>query len=198
MPQGTAEYFRQLDDESFDSVYPESVRQQSHGHWTPVAVCRRAAKMLDIQEGTRVLDIGCGPGKFCAIGAATTSGTFTGIEQREPLVWAANDMLAAYKIERVKILHANVTDVSFADFDAFYIYNPFQEHVIRSLRIDSDVSLDANLYQHYSDYVKAQLELAPLATRVVTFWGECLEIPMSYNCERSAFGAKLKLWVKRA
>ncbi len=189
-------YFHQLDDEAFDMVYPDSVRHQSHGHWTPIAVCRKAAEMLVTDASTRVLDIGCGPGKFCAIAASVTPGTFTGVEQREHLVWAAREMLEKYAIPRVEIIHGNVLDIDFRKFDAFYIFNPFQEHLKRSMRIDSGVRPDFDQDQQSVTYVREQLATAPPGTRVVTFWGQCEEIPESYTCDRTAFGGQLILWVQ--
>jgi SAM-dependent methyltransferase len=192
-----SEVVRFFGDAEFDQAYPEPVQELSRIHWTPVEVGRQAARFLVTQPGTRVLDIGCGPGKFCAIGAATTEGHFTGVEQRERLVATARRMLRSYRIPRVEIIHANVMDVSFQMFDAFYIYNPFQENVFPTLCIDSDVELQPELYSTYSDYVCEQLSLAPIGTRVVTYWGNCAEIPLGYVCKRVAYDEKLRFWIKR-
>jgi hypothetical protein len=37
----------------------------------------------------------------------------------------------------------------------------------------------------------------PMATRVVTYGGDCQEIPGCYACVKTAFTDKLKLWVKK-
>ena len=74
---------------SFDLVYPKWIQDLSESHWTPVPIALEAARFLVTQPGTRVLDIGCGPGKFCAIGALTTKGHFTGVEQRSRLALIA-------------------------------------------------------------------------------------------------------------
>ena len=42
-----------------------------------------------LKPGEVVLDIGCGPGKFCIVGALATTGRFTGVEQRKHLCDAA-------------------------------------------------------------------------------------------------------------
>ena len=80
---------RSIEDEKFDQIYPARIRKLSALQWTPVRVAAEAAKLLATVPGTRVLDIGCGPGKFCLIAAALTDGHFTGIEQRLDLATAA-------------------------------------------------------------------------------------------------------------
>lgn len=184
-------------DEEFDWVYPESIQTLSRCHWTPVEVARKAAQFLVTKSGTRVLDVGCGPGKFCAVGAATTEGFFTGVEQREHLVTVARRMLQSHGIPRVEFLHANVLDVEFAAFEAFYIFNPFQENMFPAECIDAEVRLDSMLYYTYSSYVRMQLSSARKGTRVATYWGNDDEIPPTYDCMESHFGGKLKFWVKK-
>ena len=53
-----------VEDERFDLIYPPEIRNLSWRHWTPVVVARRAAEFLVSEPETRVLDLGCGPGKF--------------------------------------------------------------------------------------------------------------------------------------
>lgn len=192
-----AEFVHFCGDDEFDQAYPEPLQKMSRWQWTPVEVARQAARFLVTEPGTRVLDVGCGPGKFCAIGATATEGHFTGIEQRERLVFTARRMLLNYRIPRVEILHANVMEVSFRLFDAFYLYNPFEENIVPALCIDSEVELQPELYGTYSEYVREQLFLAPVGTRVVTYWGNCKEIPEDYFCKHTAFDGNLKFWIKR-
>jgi SAM-dependent methyltransferase len=183
-------------DEEFDEVFPENVRDLSPCHWTPVAACRQAAQWLVTEPGTRVLDVGCGPGKFCMIGAATTPGHFTGVEQRAHLCRTARTLLKNHAISRVEILHANVTNVEFGNYDAFYLFNPFEENLIETLRIDDGVKLANTLFIQYTRWVRRELALLPAGTRVVTFCGDCEEIPPCYRCEDTACDGKLRLWIK--
>lgn len=185
-----------LSDEDFDEAFPENIRNLSPCHWTPVDAGRRAAQWLVTRPGTRVLDVGCGPGKFCAIGAATTLGNFTGVEQRGHLCRAGRSMFKKYGIPRAEIIQSNITDVNFRDFDAFYIFNPFEENVIESLRIDEAVVLADTLYLAYTKWVHTELSLLSEGTRVVTFWGDCEEIPSCYRCEETACKGQLRLWIK--
>ncbi len=60
-----AEEIRSIEDEKFDQIYPARLRMLSSLQWTPVRMAGQAARLLVTAPGTRVLDIGCGPGKFC-------------------------------------------------------------------------------------------------------------------------------------
>lgn len=105
-------------------------------------------------------------------------------------------MIRHYGLPRVEIAHANVTCVNFRRFDAFYLFNPFEENVYPSLRIDYQVELTHGLYVSYTDYVRGHLGMAPAGTRVVTYCGDCDEIPECYDCQDIAFAGRLKFWIK--
>lgn len=184
------------EDELFDAFYPPAVRKLSYCHWTPIVVARRAAAYLVNRPGTKVLDVGCGPGKFCMIGALTSEGHFTGIEQRESLADLARTAIRNKKIPNVKILTANIADIDFSAYEAFYLFNPFEENLSQPERIDSAVELSLALYEQYIRHVCAQLTQAPAGTRVATYHGVCEEIPLSYNCQHTLFDGSLKLWLK--
>ena len=104
---------RSVEDEKFDQVYPSRIRKLSALHWTPVRVAAEAAKLLVTTPATRVLDVGCGPAKFCLVGASFTDGSFTGVEQREELVAAARNAALRLHLDDVEIIHGNVTRSGF-------------------------------------------------------------------------------------
>lgn len=185
-----------IDDDRFDQVFPERVRDFSSVYWTPVAVASHAAKLLVKTPGTRVLDVGCGPGKFCLIAALVTDGHFTGIEQRADLVKIAKEAAAKERLPNVEIIHGNVIDFPFSQYEAFYLYNPFEENVFETQTIDRAVPLSAELYMKYIKYVATELEAKSLGTKVVTYLGSALEVPSCYDCQLTAFGSDLKLWAK--
>ena len=161
-----------------------------------MAVASAAAKLLVSKPGTWVLDIGCGPGKFCLIGSLLTDGHFTGIEQRSHLAKAARQAALDQGIYNVEIIHSNVTRVSFSNYDAFYLFNPFEENMFERQKIDGAVPLSATLYKKYTRYVAAELRAKPIGTRVATYAGHSHEVPSCYNCQLSGFAGSLKLWVK--
>jgi SAM-dependent methyltransferase len=184
-------------DEQFDCLYPEPVRRLSIRHWTPVEVARTAAQWLVTKRDMRVLDVGCGPGKFCAIGAVSTSGIFTGVEQRERLAALGRDTIKTLGIPRAHILTANVREISFAEFDAFYVFNPFEENCLQLIKIDNDVELHPHLYTEYSLYVREQLTLTPPGTRLVTYCSDQAEIPDCFECVTDDFAGQLEMWIRR-
>jgi hypothetical protein len=194
--QDNPDYICSVEDESFDQIYPTEIRELSSRHWTPVAVARRAAEFLVNDSKTRVLDLGCGPGKFCIVGALTTVGHFTGVEQRQELAKVARSAIPQERISSVEIVNANITEIDFTAFDAFYLFNPFEENLFKFGKIDSAVKLSKVLYERYTRHVATKLARAPLGTRVVTYHGFCEEVPLCYECQQSSFDGVLKLWRK--
>jgi SAM-dependent methyltransferase len=187
---------RSIEDEKFDQIYPARIQKLSPLQWTPVRIAAEAAKLLVIAPGTRVLDLGCGPGKFCLVAASLTDGHFTGVEQRADLAAAARAAAIVLELTNIEILHGNVTDLAFADYDTFYLYNPFEENMARGHKIDAAVPLSPVLFKRYNNYVAAQLGSMPVGTRVVTYAGYADEIPACYDCESALFQDELKLWIK--
>jgi len=190
-------HVRSIEDEKFDQIYPPRIRELSGLHWTPVRVAAEAAKLLVTRAGTRVLDVGCGPAKFCLVGASLTQGIFTGVEQRDELIAAAREAADRMRLREVNIIHGNVLDLAFDEYDAFYLYNPFEENMIRGNKIDGSVPLSPVLFKKYNSYVAAQLGDMPIGTRVATYAGYADEIPACYDCELALFHDELKLWIKR-
>ncbi len=184
-----------IEDEKFDRIFPPKFRKLSSLFWTPVTVAAEAAKFLSSAPGVRVLDIGCGPGKFCLVAAALSDAHFSGIEQRAELVTAAKRAAQELSLTNVEFLHLNVMDVDFTDYDAFYLFNPFEENM-HGHKIDSAVPLSTALFKKYTDYVSEQLGARPMGTRVVTYAGYADDIPSCYDCESAFFGDDLKFWIK--
>lgn len=122
-----------ISDEEFDAVYSSEVRSLSLRHWTPVSVARRAAYLLTGLGGaTHILDVGAGPGKFCIVGALSTTAHFVGVEHRRRLVEVAQMAAVRFGADRAHVVHANLLDFDCRTFDGFYFYNPFRE------QLDSD------------------------------------------------------------
>lgn len=186
-----------VSDDEFSQIYPESIRKLSRRNWTPIGIAKMAAEFLVPFSGMRVLDIGSGAGKFCMVGSIYTPGYFTGVEQRNSLVELSNKLIESYFIKNVNIIHSNITEISFSDYDSFYFYNPFYEHIDRSALIDSSIEINPLLYKSYSNYVYEQLSVAKKGTRLVTYWDGLHEFPLGYELQSSAYMDLLKFWIKK-
>lgn len=183
-------------DEEFNAIYPEWVRILARRHWTPIEVSKKVAEFLVDKPETKVLDIGSGPGKFCMVGATYTKGHFTGVEQRYGLVDLSKKLARAYRIQNIDFIHANITSIKFKEYDAFYFYNSFHENIDLTAKIDDTVNSNTELYNLYHQYVYEQLSLAPVGTRLATYWSAKKEIPSSYQVKYSFRDGLLLFWEK--
>lgn len=181
-------------DETFNSIYPESIHKFSRSHCTPIRVAKAAARFLAPTPGARVLDIGSGTGKFCMIGSVFTNGHFTGVEQRKSLYKLSIRLSQCYRLQNVTFIHANIIDVNFRDYDAFYFFNSFYENIEQSKVIDKTVEVDTRLYGLYSGYMLEQLSEMPIGTRLATYWSD--EVPQGYELQSEKFEGLLKMWEK--
>jgi SAM-dependent methyltransferase len=188
-----------LSDLEFDRIYPLWARRLSDMHWTPVEVARRAAELLAVDPTSRVLDIGSGVGKFCLIGALTTRATFVGIEQRENLVEVARQTAERGGVSRAHFLHGNMVDLDWGEFDGFYLYNPYYEHISDYLQpITGLIELAPEHYRQYIGVTCAKLSAASAGTRVVTYNGFGGEMPAGYRLllRETAGTDFLEVWEK--
>ncbi|MBL1409456.1 methyltransferase domain-containing protein [Sphingobacterium faecale] len=185
-----------VEDSLFNDLYPSHIKDLADRHWTPVAVAKLAAEYL-VQDGkTKVLDIGAGVGKFCLVGASCTDGMFYGIEQRESLIKLSTDIAEKYDIQNVEFMHGNISEVNFADYDAFYFYNSFYENIDTSCPIDDLIPIDRKLFRIYTRYMKNELDQLPIGTRLATYWGGWNEVPGSFEQDGSACNGLLNFWKK--
>ncbi len=187
-------------DEELDRLFPAWVRRSSRRHWTPVGVAVRAAQLLVAHRRTRVLDVGCGPGKLCLVGACVTDGHFVGVEQRPHLVRVGREVARRCQVERCEILHGNVLDVDWRRFDAFYLFNPFAENLPGYPPIDATVRLSRYAYRKYVRFVEERLAELPAGARVVTYHGFGGRLPARWREVATEYcgTGPLELWVKGA
>jgi len=191
----------ELADDEFDRLFPAELREASERHWTPVAVARRAARLLVTSERTRVLDIGAGIGKFCMVGALATRGTFVGVEQRGSLVEIARRAARRLGAERARFIHGGLEAIDWDAFDAFYLYNPFYEHLIDFVVPPGEqVARSAITHAQHVTTTSVRLALARCGTRVVTYHGFGAPMPIGYRrLHLEAHGGDLlELWIKEA
>ncbi|HMU02472.1 MAG TPA: class I SAM-dependent methyltransferase [Saprospiraceae bacterium] len=187
----------EFSDKEFDKVFKPKIRFVSEIHFTPVEVAKSASQYLTNDNTTRILDIGSGCGKFCFVGAITTNGIFTGIELRKSFHDESEKMGIESGLQNLHFIHANIMDISFEAYDAFYIFNPFQENISVMDRINDEIPLNRALYDQYSAYVEDQLDKKPSGTKLATYFSYRKEVPPSYQKVSSHFGDKLVFWEKK-
>jgi len=187
-------------DAMFDELYPWSIRSMSRVYWTPLRVALRCAELLvGRAPGVRVLDVGSGAGKFCAIGALATQGLFTGIEQYPRLIEHATDVAALLGATTATFVQGFFTSLHPEDFDAIYFFNPFEENAWpRPFHHDRTAPLVRGTFEGNVAEAQAFLRGARPGTRVVAYNGLGGPMPSGYELlEREELGCVIELWVRR-
>jgi len=184
-------------DDQLNELYPLHLQRLAKKHWTPLAIAQKTASFLAAENGVRVLDIGCGIGKFC-LGAAEFKphSFFYGVEQRKNLVYYAEKAKTILGLENVDFLHGNFTQLNLTHYDHFYFYNSFYENLFETDKIDDTLTYSESLYHYYNRYLYRQLELMPSGTRLATFHSLEGEIPCSYHIVKTEADDLLKFWIK--
>lgn len=188
------------EDDVFDLQLPYWMRTKSAQHFTPVSVARHAARLLAPNAGTRVLDVGAGPGKFCIVAAKELpSCTFVGVEIRPQLVKLARRVAAQVGVPNATFILGNALDLSWAEYDAFYFYNPFAEplHDATS-HLDRSRDLEPSRFEDDVASTRHRLAAARIGTRIVTYHSFGGPLPEGYDLiETHPIGTHcLDLWIK--
>ncbi len=197
MPDPATKHQIEFNEENFNSLLPDYLKKVSERFFTPISTGQIAAQWLTEDKNKSILDIGAGVGKFCITGAKCTNSYYCGIEYRKSLVNVACDIISAYRLENTSVLHGNMVDVDFMNFDAFYLFNPFYENLSCNYRLNDEVELNESKYGYYLKHVEKQLEKTKTGTRLVTFHGNNFEIPESFKKIKQTEDNYLKLWIKQ-
>jgi SAM-dependent methyltransferase len=189
-----------VNNREFDRLLPQRWRRQSDVHFTPAAVARRAADMLVDRPGMRVLDVGAAVGKFCILAARhAPDAAFLGVERRPHLVRIAERLARQLGLPNVTFACADAMTLDWSTFDAFYLFNPFAEHLRCNVpTLDRTLELDPAHFLFYVQCVWERLAAARAGTRVVTYHGFGTEPPPSYvlTAEEDVGTGSLQSWVK--
>jgi len=186
-------------DEMFDDLYAWNIRAMSRVYWTPLRVALRCAALLADRPGVRVLDVGSGTGKLCILGALTTAGRFTGIEQYPGLVEHARSVAKVLGVTPV-FREGFFTALDPADYDALYFFNPFVDNAWpRPFHHERSAPLVRGTFEGNVAEAQAFMRAARPGTRVVTYNGLGGPIPEGYELQiREELGCVIELWVKQA
>ncbi len=186
-----------LTEDNFCMLLPEYLQKASKTYFTPIRIAEIATQWLTEDGRKRVLDIGAGVGKFCITGARNSDSYFYGIEYRKSLSKVANDLIHHFEIQNAVVQNVNVIEIDFTDFDAFYLYNPFYENLEITKRLNNEVQLSDSLYAAYLKYTEYQLRMTKKGTRVVTYHGNSMEVPLSFKKFKETKDGLLNLWIKK-
>lgn len=202
MPLTSPSTFRDSDqwfasDFKLNLLYPPHIQALAQKHWTPLKVIQKASQFLAATPGTKILDIGSGPGKFCMGGAYYNPGAFFyGIEQRNDLILYATIAKEIVGLNNVTYLHGNLMGLDFKQYDHFYFFNSFYENLPGTFKIDNKLPFSRSLYNQYNQYLYSQLEKMPAGTRLATYHCAEAEGPDGYHIVGTDFDHLLKFWVK--
>lgn len=187
-------------DSEFDKLLPPLYRYHSNVQWTSVLVAKAIATWLQNFHGKRFIDIGSGVGKLCIALRILTDLKIYGIEQRPHLVQVTNEIIKINNLQDITIQEKNLTNLNWQDFDIFYLFNPFQEHVSLSPTavIDNTISFHRDHYLAYTAKVFEELQKMSPNKVLITFHGYGGKLPKSWALKSSQYieGGFLSMWVK--
>lgn len=184
-------------DDDFDALYAAVDRRRSGAHWTPVVVALEASRMLADCPGGRVLDVGSGGGKMCAIGALSSPLHWTGVERDPRLVRAAARIVRDLGVaDRVELVEGDALALDWSEYGGIYMYNPFAEAVFAAAETEDE---GQGAYGDAIEAVEAKLALLRPGARVVTLFGFGGDVPDCFQCvERVPIhGDTLCSWIRR-
>lgn len=190
-----------IHDWEFDQILPSRFRAISEVHWTPIEVARKIALSLKDRPQSKFIDVGSGAGKLCLLLALMSELEIYGIEQRLDLVKISREICEENAPGRVKIMSGNMLDLDWNQYDIFYLYNPFQEHLcgvdVAGL-IDGKIQPNRKTFSKYTNEVFYQLTLLKPRKRVITYHGYGGRMPASLKpIQRCIIGTgTLVVWEK--
>jgi SAM-dependent methyltransferase len=181
----------------FNALYPLSIQVLARHHWTPLSVAIKAAHFLAGDEKVKILDIGCGVGKFCLAAAQhTPNASYYGVEQRQNLIGYAEAAKNKLHLDNVTFIHGNFTQLDFSKYDHFYFYNAFYENLAGTDKIDDSIDYSRELFMYYNRYLYKQLQKKEKGTRLCTFCSLENEVPPDFQVIHSDLDGHLKCWIK--
>jgi hypothetical protein len=182
-------------DELMDALLPDDLKAHADQHFAGCYAIKLAAAFLSESAQPKILDIGSGSGKFCQLGALLQPQShFTGVEYRASLVNLAIEISASLSLANVAFLHQNVIDVSFVDFNSFFMFNPFLEHRNSVARMKDFTDVPENETIYFSHVYEQFAHCVP-DTRIVTLYVSHSQIPNNFTCVDQKMGGMLRFYI---
>ena len=185
-----------ITDLEFNKLYPREISQHSQLYWSSREAIEKAISWL--KDCTNILDIGSGNGKFCLIGSHLIDAKFTGVERRENLVFHAVKVAKETK-SLVQFIHDDVKNINFSNYDGFYFYNSFAEHIRHNNKfhsIDKEMEDSDEVYDFYQKILHNKLTTTKKGCLFVTHNNEARFMPESFELLEMTDDNELTLWKK--
>ncbi len=187
-------------DGAFDVYLPEDLGDLSGDQWTPLEVALAAATWLREFGVRRVLDIGSGPGKFCVAAALAGGCELVGVEQNPRFVAVARSLARLFGVQsRVRFLQGHLGEIVLPEADAYYIYNPFAQHLFAPTEgFGAGATPDYARYHRDVTIAQDVFRRARAGTIVLTYNGFGGLMPSSYEACRvdRELPCVLRMWRK--
>ena len=182
---------------TFDKIYPKLYQEHSARHFTPVDIAIKAAKLLVDKPTDKILDVGSGVGKFCAIGSSVTSAHFYGVERRKTLTNLSNKIKRTYKLKRAHFINNDFTALDFNKFNGIYFFNSFHEHFDDTCILDETSKVSLVEYKKYHQDLMDKLNECEKGTKLVTYYTFKNKIPSSFQFIDMNETGLLKFYIKK-
>lgn len=189
----------ELPDAVFDLLYSEKIKNLSDIHWTPIKIVRQALAFLPKKKPLKILDVGSGPGKFCLVGALSSTHKFYGIEQRVSLFNESEKLKELFLLKSASFKKGNAFDYDWEKFDVLYFFNPFYESRDLSISIDGTVPRGVKPYLQSLEKTRKRLEALPKGKMVITYHGYGTKMSNSFRIAKMQIckPGQLTLWIKK-
>lgn len=160
-------------DHYFDRLLPVQLRSAANRFWTPLEVVQRCVAWFQELGIRSVVDVGSGVGKFCVVGALTSTCSFIGIEQRPRLATVARNLALLFKVDhRVSVIDGLFGEVPLPTVDCYYFFNPFEENLFPvEEALDDQVELSADRFRRDLRAFRALVAASPLGTYFLSYNG---------------------------
>lgn len=98
---------------------------------TPYFILEELFALMDFDENSHLLDVGCGAGRVLAFFASRDiPGTATGVELNRALAAKASSWTAPHGID---VINASVLDIDLSEYSHIYLFNPFDSPILVQL-----------------------------------------------------------------
>ena len=143
------------------NIHSENLSRAVDYQPTQILPLRRLLKELEIPRDKVFVDLGCGKGRVLLVAAEAGFLDLRGVEFSSELCELARKNCARYakktKSRAVfQIVHSDVVDYPVTDADVFFLFNPFDAHVLRIVLqriVDSLAERDRQIWIIYRNPV---------------------------------------------